>query len=245
VAKDYLQSFQTIAENIENAENIEDWYTITDSLTDWSVKFDNLGDQGLGQLLEEQFKEANLQFTRFIEINYKNWLHTEERPLMSPQVISSRINKNMQNSEKVVLLMMDCLRSDHMKAMTNQLAQLFHINLEYYVSILPTATPYSRNAIFSGYFPNQLQKEYNEIWPEMWHDENSMNRFEDQFLKDQIARLGFESKSIHYHKIITYEEGNKLERRINEFKEVDFLALVIKSTSLNSLIRLSNLLPSS
>ncbi len=227
VAKDYLKSFQIIAELIENAESIEDWYTITDNLTDWSVKFDNLGDQGLGQLLDEQWKEANLQFTRFIETNYKNWLHTEERPLMSPQIISSRIRKNIQNDEKVVLLMMDCLRSDHMKAMTNQLTQLFHINLDYYLSILPTATPYARNAIFSGYFPNQLQTEYNDIWPEMWKDEKSMNRFENKFLKDQIIRLGFESKSVHYHKVITYEEGNKLEKRINEFKEVDFLALVI------------------
>ena len=59
VAKDYLQSFQNIAEQIDQADSIEDWYSITDKLTDWLVKFDNLEDQGLGQLLEEQWKEAN------------------------------------------------------------------------------------------------------------------------------------------------------------------------------------------
>lgn len=227
VAKDYLQSFQKIAEHIENADCIENWYTIIDNLADWSVKFDNLGDQGLGQLLEEQWREANQQFTRFIEVNYENWLRSKEKPLMSPDIISSYLQKNIQNDEKVVLIIMDCLRADHLKAMTNQLAQIFHIDLEYYLSILPTATPYSRNAIFSGYFPNKLQKEYSDIWLEMWQDENSMNRFEDQFLRDHITRLGFESKSIHYHKVISYEEGNKLKNRINEFKEVDVLALVI------------------
>ena len=66
VAKDYLQSFQKISEQIDQADSIEDWYSITDKLTDLLVKFDNLGDQGLGQLLEEQWKEANQQFTKFI-----------------------------------------------------------------------------------------------------------------------------------------------------------------------------------
>ncbi len=227
VAEDYLKSFQKIAEQIEQAISIEDWYTITDKLTDWLVKFDNLGDQGLGQLLEEQWKEANQQFTKFIETNYEDWLHSEKKPLMSPDVIPSWLGKNLQSDEKVVLVLMDCLRADHLKAMTNQLSQVFHLKTDYYLSILPTATPYSRNAIFSGYYPNQLQKEYSDIWQKMWQDEHSMNRFEDRFLRDQLDRLGFESKSIHYHKIITYEEGNKLANRIGEFKEVDFLALVI------------------
>ena len=227
VAKDYLQSFQNIAEQIDRAECIEDWYSITDKLTDWLVKFDDLGDQGLGQLLDEQWKDANQQFTKFIEAHYENWLHSEEKPLMSPNIISAHIQKKLQNNEKVVLIILDCLRADQFKAMTKQLARLFHIDTQYYLSILPTATPYSRNAIFSGYYPNQLQKEYSDIWQKMWQDEHSMNRFEDRFLRDQLNRLGLESKSIHYHKVITYEEGNKLETRIGEFKEVDLLAIVI------------------
>ena len=73
---------------------------MTDDITDWSLKLDNLGDQGLGQLLEEQWKEANMQFTRFIETNYENWMHIDEKPLMSPEIISSRIKKNLDNNEK-------------------------------------------------------------------------------------------------------------------------------------------------
>ena len=227
VAKDYLQSFQKIAENIEDAHSIDDWYEIVDDLTDWSVKFDNLGDQGLGQLLDEQWKEANQQFTKFIEAHYENWLHSDNKPLMSPEIISTHIQEKLQNDEKIVLIIIDCLRADQLKAMTSILAQIFHIDTKYYLSILPTATPYSRNAIFSGYYPNELQNEYGELWQKMWQDEHSMNRFENQFLRDQLNRLGLESKSIHYHKVITYEEGNKLETRIGEFKEVDLLDIVI------------------
>ena len=106
VAEDYLKSFQNIAEQIEQAISIEDWYSITDKLTDWLVKFDNLGDQGLGQLLEEQWKEANQQFTKFIETHYEEWLHSEKKPLMSPDVIPSWLGKNLQSDEKVVLILM-------------------------------------------------------------------------------------------------------------------------------------------
>ena len=227
IAKDYLKSFQKISEKIENANSIEDWYQINDGLTDWSIKFDNLGDQGLGQLLKEQWNEANLQFTKFIEKKYFNWLKSEDRPIMSPEIIPSNIVECLEKNEKVVLLLMDCLRSDQLKSILTHFDTLFNIDIQYYLSILPTATPYSRNAIFSGYYPNQLQEKYPDIWKKMWLDSNSKNRYEEYFLREQINRLGYKSKSVNYHKIISYEEGNKLENRINEFKEVDLLALVV------------------
>ena len=106
-----------ISENIEKAVSIDDWYNITNDLADWSIKFDILGDQGLGQLLEEQWKEANVKFTKFIDVNYHDLLNKKNDVLMSPGIISSHIKKNLDNNEKIVLIMMDCLRSDQLKSM--------------------------------------------------------------------------------------------------------------------------------
>ena len=111
--------------------------------------------------------------------------------------------------------------------MAGQLSQVFHLKTEYCLSILPTATPYSRNAIFSGYFPNELQIKYPDLWPQMWGNEKSMNQFEEQFLIDYLTRNGLGSKSVHYHKILNYDEGHKLVSRIGEYKEIDILALVV------------------
>jgi len=146
---------------------------------------------------------------------------------MSPNIIPRSIKPNLLNGEKVVFVIMDCLRVDHFKSIENSLNSIFFIDKQYYLSILPTATPYSRNSIFSGFFPNKLQTEYPEIWDKMWQDEKSMNRYEETFLKDHLNRIDLGSKSVHYHKVITYEEGSKLANRINEYKEVDFLAIVI------------------
>ena len=227
VAKDYLQSFQKISENIENACSIEQWYEIVDNLTDWFVRFDDLGDQGLGQLLDEQWKEANKLFTKFIEINYEKWLISENKPLMSPDIIPFYMKKELQNDKKVILIVIDCLRADQLKAINQHLMTLFNIETDYYLSLLPTATAYSRNAIFSGYYPNEIQEKYPEIWSKMWSDENSMNRFEEKFLFDHLERMDFGSKSYKYHKVINFDDGNRLENRINEYKEIDFLSIVI------------------
>ena len=226
-AKDYLQDFQEISQNIDQAECIEDWYKIMDNFTDWSVNFDNVGDQGLGQLLDEQWTDANRRFTQFIEKNYPVWLAGEDRPVMSPDVLPQFVQNHLENNEKVVLILMDCLRSDQLKAMTGQLSQVFHLETEYFLSILPSATPYSRNAIFSGYFPCELQGRYPDLWPKMWNNEKSMNQFEEQFLKDYLTQNSLGSKSVHYHKILSYDEGNKLASRIGEYKEIDILALVV------------------
>jgi len=226
-AKDYLHDFQYISQKIIKAEYIADWYNIMDDLVDWSVNFDNLGDQGLGEVLDEQWTDANRNFTQFIENNYPVWLKGEDRPVMSPDVLPHFVQTHIENNEKVVFILMDCLRADQMKAMTGQLSQVFHLETEYYVSILPTATPYSRNSIFSGYFPHKLQVKYPDLWYKMWGNEKSMNQFEELFLKDYLIRNDLGSKSVRYHKILNYDDGNKLANRIGEYAEIDILALVI------------------
>ena len=226
-AKDYLQAFEKISQKIDKAECIEDWYYIMDELTDWSVNFDKVGDQGLGQLLDEQWVDANRRFTHFIEKNYPVWLSGTDRPVMSPDILPQFVQNHLNNGEKVVLVLMDCLRADQLKAMTSQLSQVFHLETEYCLSILPTATPYSRNAIFSGYFPCELQVKYPDLWLQMCENEQSMNQFEEQFLKDYLSRNNLSSKSVHYHKILHYIEGNKLANRIGEYKGIDLLALVV------------------
>ena len=225
--KDYLQSFQEISRNIDNAKSIKDWYNIMDNLTDWAVNFDKLGEQGLGKLLDEQWMDANRRFTKFIEKNYPIWLNGTDRPVMSPDIFPQFVHNHLENNEKVVLVLMDCLRADQLKAMKGQLSQVFHVEMDYYLSILPTATPYSRNAIFSGYFPKELQSQYPDLWTQMWENEKSMNQYEEQFLKDLLKRKDLGSKSVNYQKIIHFDEGNKLVNRIGDYKGIDILVLVV------------------
>ena len=227
VIKDYLKSFQTISQDIDNALVIDDWYNIVDKLTDWSINFDKLEEPGIEEMLIEQWTSANILFSKFIENNYSKWLNSSNRPIMSPDILSNYIQKHIANNEKVFFIVMDCLRVDQFKAMSNQLNDIFDIDFGYYLSIIPTATPYSRNSIFSGLFPLDLQKKYPKLWNEMWNHETSMNQYENIFLNDYLKKNKLNNISSKFHKIISYDQGLKISKRINEYKEVDFITLVV------------------
>ncbi|MBK7701196.1 MAG: PglZ domain-containing protein [Saprospiraceae bacterium] len=55
-------------------------------------------------------------------------------------------------------------------------------------SILPTATQYSRNAIFSGLLPIDIQKRFPEWWLND-NEEGGKNLKEGELMADQIKRL--------------------------------------------------------
>ena len=160
VTKDYLDSFNKLSQKINNSYTINDWYEIMDDLIEWSINIDKIGEQGLVNLLDEQWREANNRFTDFVSNNYALWMKNENRPMMSPDIIKNFLLYPLNSNEKVVFILLDCLRSDQLKAMSQQISNFFHMDTQYYLSILPTATPYSRNAIFSGFFPKELQKNY-------------------------------------------------------------------------------------
>jgi len=64
------------------------------------------------------------------------------------------------------------------------ISPMFEMEEDLYCSILPTATPYSRNALFSGKFPDAIAKEHPEWWET---DEGSLNAFEDELFADQLS----------------------------------------------------------
>ncbi len=225
--REYLQEFQEISASLDSLNSIEAWYKVFNDLTKWSIKFDIHGDETLRNILVDQYEDADQKFTQFIVNNYVNWLESEEHPLFSTDIIRQSVLPALKADEKVVVIVVDCLRHDHWLAISELLHPYFGIQNEYSLSILPTATPYSRNAIFSGLFPSEIQSRYSKIWREMSADETSMNRYEDTFLRDQLDRLGFQNKSMKYQKILTYEDGHKLGTRINEYRNVDVLSIVV------------------
>ena len=226
--KDYLNEFQSLSSQMEKAKNHIDWYKIADSLSDWTIKFDNVSDFNLKDMLEEQRATANKMFSDFYIKNYLRWLNDyQDSPVLSNGVLNKFIRPKLNNDEKVIFIVIDCLRLDQWKEISKYLYPYFNISNNCHFSIIPSATPYSRNAIFSGLFPIQIQQYYPERWAEMEYDETSMNRFEEEFIINYLSRNNLESKSLKYSKIITYEEGRKIAKNINNFKNIDLSCLVV------------------
>jgi len=224
---EYLKQFQQIDMAMQEVLFADDWWRLYDRLVDWQVKFDTYKNTGLGTILEDQINTCNREFTHFIESNYSAWMDMEDRPMLTKDIVPKYIGPHLRDQEKVCLLVVDCMRYDHFKVMMPLLEPLFNIELEYCLSLLPTATPYSRNAIFSGMFPDEMVSKYPRQASDMKDDAPSLNQYEKQFLIDQLKTLHLKDTSVHYHKIWAVEEGNKFQSHIKEYASQDLIALVV------------------
>lgn len=152
VAKDYLNDFNEISRQLLMNPDFNDWIEIYLKLTNWDMELDEHPEVGLRQTLTEQKKECNQEFSKFVEKNYKSWIDStgsEDVPLLTTQITEKYVFPHLSKSAgPVFYFVIDCLRLDQWLVMEKHLKDLFNIQKDYYYSILPTATPYSRNSLF-------------------------------------------------------------------------------------------------
>jgi len=229
VSRDYSQEFSQISLSLMNPLSHEEWYELYTKLTNWDMELDEHPELGLRQTLLDQKRECNAEFGKFVEKNYRTWIEQgPEAPILSTKVVEHFVIPELEKSTPVFLFIIDCLRLDQWMVMEQLLADYFSIERAYQFSILPTATPYSRNAIFSGLFPIELEQRFPEIWKPGEDDENSRNRDEHQLLDKLLERkritLKPESK---YVKILDAEFGRQVEGNILSYMKSKLTAVVV------------------
>lgn len=230
ISKDYIQEFNKISRQLMEPLAFSDWYDIHLSLSQWDVEMDAFGDMGLRQTLADQKHACNVEFGKFVERHYQNWLHTRtaESPDLSIDVVRKYVFPKIAAKRKVFFLVIDCLRLDQWLVFEPLLYEYFNITKHYYYSILPTATPYSRNAIFSGMFPIDIEKKFPELWSKGEEDDSSRNRFEKELLEYQLLsnRVPIET-DLKFVKLLNIEAAKSLEHSALSFIESSQLVAVV------------------
>jgi DNA-binding response OmpR family regulator len=222
----YQQEFRNISMSLSSSLNKEEWYDIFKKLTYWELELDKSGDESVEQILAMQKTEANTQFFRFIKSHYKNWIKGEDAPLMSHNLIRKKVIPAMEDNKPTYLIVIDNLRYDQWKIIEPSVLEDFQVvEDEMYTSILPTATQYARNAIFCGMLPSEIQKRFPDMWKND-EDEGGKNMFEEEFLVDNLQRLGRGSCKHSYTKITNLDAGRKVVSRISNMKNNDLNVIV-------------------
>ena len=203
----YQQEFNKISSQINDSFSWEDWYEVYKKLVFWELELEET-DNNMGDLLRMQKTEANSAFTKFIKKNYEKWVTTDEHPLMSHELFKNRIFPLLDQGEKIFLILIDNFRLDQWRMIKPLLNEYYTFNEELYFSILPTATQYARNAIFSGLMPDKISKMFPELWVDE-DEEEGKNLNEAPLIQTQIDR--FRKKySFSYNKINESQFGDKL-----------------------------------
>ncbi|MBL4862332.1 MAG: PglZ domain-containing protein, partial [Crocinitomicaceae bacterium] len=211
----YQQEFRELGMQLNSRLDIEEWYDVYKKLVYWELELENIEDSGMKEILNMQKKEANTQFSKFVEDNYLDWLNgVEEAPQMIHTLFKNRINPHL-DTEQPFVLVIDNLRYDQWKMLSPIFSKYYSVSKEEMVySILPTATQYARNAFFAGLMPLEIARKYPKLWRNE-EDEGSKNKFEKEFLESNLKRLGRDIK-FSYHKITNLDAGKKLADNFNQ-----------------------------
>ncbi|MFY7987461.1 MAG: PglZ domain-containing protein, partial [Flavobacterium sp.] len=224
---DYQKEFRKIAMDMAMVRTYEDWVELYKKLLFWELELENIEDQSMVEILESQKTEANVQFGKFIERNYEDWFQPKaDKPILSHEIFGELVAPEIRKKDKPILfIVIDNLRYDQWKAFESVVNNHYKLEKEVsYFSILPTATQYARNAIFSGLTPLDMEKKFPQYWKND-PDEGGKNLYEGEFLTEQLKRLGLNIKQ-EYYKITNFASGKKLADNFKSLKNNDLTTIV-------------------
>ncbi|MBC3758962.1 PglZ domain-containing protein [Hyunsoonleella sp. SJ7] len=223
----YQQEFRKIAMDLAMVNSYEDWVNLYQKLIYWEIQLEDIEDAGMFEILESQKTEANIQFGKFIDKRYSGWFDQgANAPVMSHTLFKEKIVPELSKEQPTLLVVVDNLRYDQWKVFEPIINNYYKKEQEEaFFSILPTATQYARNAIFSGLMPSEMEKLYPKYWKNDT-DEGGKNLYEAEFLEAQMKRLGLNHLTFGYHKITNLKTGKKLVENFKSLKSNDLSVVV-------------------
>ena len=223
----YQQSFQDIAMQIDACRDITDWKELYRRLVRWELELSATGST-MTEMLQMQKEEANNAFAKYVRNNYVQWVEPQgkgTRPMMSMDIFKQKVFPLLNEGKKVFLIVIDNFRYDQWRTVAQEVSPLFDVDDDMYMSILPTATQYARNAIFSGLMPNKIA----EMFPDLWVDEDEeegKNLNEAPLVQTQIERFR-RHDTFSYHKINDSVAGDKVLEHLDELLKNDLNVVVV------------------
>ena len=214
-ASDYQQEFRTITMDIQSGLDKVGWVDLYKRIISWELKLDDSDNEQFKGILDMQKKEANREFSRYVDKNYKEWLDNNDEHDFSHNLLRKNLFPEMDMDKPNFLVLFDNLRYDQWKIIEPIISELFRVKEEKtFFSILPTATQYSRNAIFAGMMPLEIQNRFPEYWLND-NQEGGKNQYEKELFEKQVNRLLIDKIKWEYYKIRNNNDAKNLQDNVH------------------------------
>jgi CheY-like chemotaxis protein len=221
----YQQEFRKISMDLTMVNSHEEWIDLYKKLIHWELELENINDSGMLEILESQKSEANNLFFKCIKKKYQDWLTSHDSPTFSHTLFKDYIVPNLNKNQGLLWVVIDNLRYDQYRVLEPLINNHYKKDEEHsYFSILPTATQYARNAIFSGMMPLEMEKRHPDLWKNDT-DEGGKNLYENEFLTAQIRRMNLNINH-EYYKIVSLKDGKDLATNYKGTKQNDLTVVV-------------------
>ena len=105
-----------------NPLTYKEWVDLYVKMVSWEMEFDQHPGLGLQQMLSDQRRECNAEFSKFIEQKYPVWLHQkDDRPPLSVDVVDKFVIPQLKEGTSVFFFVIDCMRLDQWLVMEQYL----------------------------------------------------------------------------------------------------------------------------
>jgi CheY-like chemotaxis protein len=214
VAREFVHRFREMQTESFRGLTWRQWIDRYAELTRWDLELTAANETGLYESLQGLYPDMRREFAAFMKRAYPDWLKNLEgdRPPMSIDIVPEFLMPMFDGNKQAIFVVIDCLRLDQWRTLEPFIAPLFDVETTHYYSILPTATPFSRNALFSGLFPGEIAARFPDWWGE--REDETLNAHERQLLEAQLVELN-RKLPVRYEKISTAMEGDDLARRLS------------------------------
>ena len=180
-AREFTQRFRDLMGERNAYRGWRQWRDTYSELVDWELRLRGAGETGLLASLETLLDDFRREFCKFVCDDYGHWTSgDEDRPPLSVDIVPEYLAPLLGPDRSALFVIIDCLRLDQWKVIEPVIAPLFDIETTHYFGVLPTATPYARNALFSGLFPNEIAARFPDWWGE--REDETLNAHERDFL---------------------------------------------------------------
>ncbi len=238
VTRGYMSNFMALSDRFGAAKSPAAWEEIYSDLVTWSLDLFQFSDHGLLETLDDQYSAANLAFAKYVRENYQAWVNADgatgvgdeadekiEAPLLSPRVFEEWVAPEIERSRQVFWIVIDCMREDQLRIIEPLLEKFFHMERRRYWSLLPTATPYARNALFSGLYPLDIAEGYPQWWIGPADHQGSRNAYEGELLNELLKRTGSPAAgSSRYYKVSDERDADLLHRNLGSLGDTRLVA---------------------
>src|SRR5206468_994359 len=224
----YQQQFRNLFMALNSNPDYNEWMEIYKKLIYWELEMEKSDSPEMREVLYAQKQEANTEFFKFISKNYASWLKSKLNhvPVMSHNLFKEKVLPNIEKGTPTFFVVLDNLRYDQWKTIQPIFAESFRIVEESsFYSILPTATQYSRNAIFAGSLPLEIEKHFPVQWKND-DEEGGKNLFEEEFFKGQLKRLKRDDIKFSYTKVLNHNDGQQLVNNIHNLMGNDLNIII-------------------
>src|SRR5688500_13578759 len=147
-AQDFAARFGVLSQLRDEASTWQEFFAVYDELVAWELRLEQANERGLMDSVQSLLLDVRREFGIYITKAYGTWTDelAQDRPPLSVDVVARYVVPQMREKSALLFMVIDCLRLDQWRVIRSLLSDEFEIKEDLYCSILPTATPYSRNA---------------------------------------------------------------------------------------------------